>query len=82
VASCDKIIACVKFIAWRACENATELVTKERIQVVGGATGFNPPPPPQQIEIYKTQFFLDVIILYVVRDLLFSRNEPLKSAGD
>jgi hypothetical protein len=44
----------------------------------GGAAGVQATPPPN--EISKHRFFLDMLILNILLDLPFSRNQPLKSA--
>jgi hypothetical protein len=42
----------------------------------GGAPGYSPPPKPE----FKNTDFVDIMISKVLRDLPFSRNQPLKSA--
>jgi hypothetical protein len=56
---------------------------------VGGAAGLQPPqaaaPPPHQTprnRNLKNKYFIDIMIPKVLRDLPFSRNQPLKSADD
>jgi hypothetical protein len=47
----------------------------------GGVTGLQPslnPPKPK----FKKTYFVGVMISNVLRDVPFSRNQPLKSAGD
>jgi hypothetical protein len=46
---------------------------------VGEAAGMH---PTTKIEIKKNAYFVDTIILNVVRDLSYSQNQPLKSAGE
>lgn len=45
------------------------------------ASGLQPPPHPQ-IEVKKKKFFVGTMILNILGDLSFSRNRPLKLAGD
>lgn len=58
MASCDKIIARVKFIVWRGRGNTTELVTQHPSRV--GATGLQPPTLKLK---FKKHGFLDMMIL-------------------
>jgi hypothetical protein len=52
-----------------------------RTQGVGwGVPGCSPLKPPKT-EILKTDF-VDIMILKVLRDFTFSRNQPLKLADD
>jgi hypothetical protein len=48
-----------------------------------GVMGYRPanPPPPKNLNI-KTICFVGIRISKVLRDLLFGRNQPLKSADD
>jgi hypothetical protein len=47
----------------------------------GGAAGLQPPQTPQ-IRNFKNTDFVYITISIVLRDLPFSRNQPLKSADD
>jgi hypothetical protein len=78
MASCDKTIARVKFIAWRGCGNTTELVTQERIQV---GWGYRAAAPHPKLKFTKHRF-LGMMLLNVLRDLPFSRIKPPKSADE
>jgi hypothetical protein len=46
-----------------------------------GLPSCSPPPPQMEIKTKNTDF-VDTIISNVLRDLPFSRNQPLKSADD
>jgi hypothetical protein len=51
----------------------------------GRTAGLQPPkpvPPPPKAEIKKNTDFVYIMISKVLRDLPFSRNQPLKSADD
>ena len=47
----------------------------------GGAVALQPPKPPKNRN-FKISDFVDIIISRVLRDLPFSRNQPLKSTDD
>jgi hypothetical protein len=48
----------------------------------GAAAGLQPPPKIPQNQNLKNTYFVDIMISKVLCDLLFSRNQTLKSADD
>jgi hypothetical protein len=54
-----------------------------RGRTLGGAAGLQPPQTPQKPKFKKKNTdFVDIMISKALRDLPFSRNQPLKSADD
>jgi hypothetical protein len=58
-------------------------LTQGRIQRGEGAAGrLQPSPNPPKPKFKKRTDFVDILISKVILDLSFSRNQPVKSAGD
>jgi hypothetical protein len=80
--------AFIKFHMWTCCNVADtydaachkrDHLFQGRTQGGGGCRAAGPPSPQNR---NKKKDFIDTMVSKVLRDLLFSRNQPLKSADD
>ena len=70
-----------KWKKWYRCRYCY-MITNGRRAPKGALKVWTTPHPPKKTEIFKNTDFVDAMISHVLRDLLFSRNQQVKSADN